>query len=193
MKYRFPKIKDASWNSYNRHQERYGVIKHLLGVNAIGAEIGVYKGGFGEFLLPHCKKLYLVDPWDRLKPYWGEAKPENSAALALKNIKKVYQEEINSDLVEVVSEFSVPFLEGKKVNTFNWIYLDASHLYDHTLTEIRASLRVLIAGGYLIGDDYDPDPSSNQHGVYRAVNQIVEEFNLRLILNKNRQWAIKVN
>lgn len=61
--YRFDKVKDASWNSFERQKQRYEVIRHLLGTESIGAEIGVYKGGFGEFLRLHCHKLYLVDPW----------------------------------------------------------------------------------------------------------------------------------
>ena len=103
--------------------------------NAIGAEIGVYKGGFGEFLLGH---------------------------------------------------------EGHAPDTFDWIYLDASHLYEHTLAEIRASLRVIKSGGMLTGDDYDPDPLSNQHGVFRAVNDITVEPGCSLILNRSRQWAFQV-
>lgn len=34
------------------------------------AEIGVYNGGFGEFLLPHCRMLYLVDSWYRHSGFW---------------------------------------------------------------------------------------------------------------------------
>ncbi len=192
INYRFPLIKDASWNSFNRHQERYNVIKHLLGNNSIGAEIGVYKGGFGEFLLGHCQMLYLVDPWHRLKPFWGEKIPENSAVRALINILQIYTSEIEAGQVQVVPDFSVPFLEGHAPGTFDWIYLDASHLYEHTLAEIRASVRVIKSGGMLIGDDYDPDPSSNQHGVFRAVNDITAELGRSLILNRSRQWAFQV-
>ena len=65
MVYRFPRWKDASWNSFERQRERYETIRPFLGQDLVGAEIGVYKGGFGEFLLGHCRKLYLVDPWYR--------------------------------------------------------------------------------------------------------------------------------
>jgi len=31
--YRFPRWKDASWNSFERQRERYDVIRPFLGVN----------------------------------------------------------------------------------------------------------------------------------------------------------------
>lgn len=192
MEYRFPKYKDASWNSYDRHMQRYQTIKHLLGENAIGAEIGVYKGGFGEFLRQHCKQLYLVDPWHRLKPYWGAATPENSSVRAFNNILQVYADEIERGTVQVVAEFSVPFLLSLPDAHLDWIYLDASHLYEDTAAELRASLRVVRKGGYIIGDDYDPDPSSKQHGVFLAVNEVVKKEGFVLCVNTGRQWAFQM-
>lgn len=43
--------------AFERQQTRYKVLWPFLGQNLVGAEIGVYKGGFGEFLLQHCAKL----------------------------------------------------------------------------------------------------------------------------------------
>jgi SAM-dependent methyltransferase len=196
MKYRFPEIKDASWNSLTRQKQRYEIIRPLLGKNAIGAEIGVYKGGFGEFLLEHCQTLYLVDSWHLSMPFWTwggrEKKPENSTVRALINILQVYTEEIEAGRIKVVPNFSVPFLKSHKPGTFDWIYLDASHQYESTLTEIREALNVIKPGGYMIGDDYDPDPNSQQYGVYRAVNQVLYEREGYLILDKSRQWAFQV-
>jgi hypothetical protein len=193
MQYRFPRYKDASWNSYDRQRERYTVIRQLLGQNTVGAEIGVYKGGFAEFLLPHCRRLYLVDPWYRLKPFWGERKPENSSVIALINILQVYSSEIEESRVVVIPDFSVNFLNGVKQREFDWIYLDASHSYKNTASEIEASVRVIRPGGYLMGDDYDPDPASNQHGVYLAVNEFIQARGIQLAVNSSRQWAFQVS
>jgi hypothetical protein len=192
MQYRFPHHKDASWNSYQRQNERYEIISSLLGSGAIGAEIGVYKGGFGEFLLPHCKKLYLVDPWYRLKPYWGVVEPQNSAVRAFIEILNVYQEEIESGRVQVILDFAVPFMQSLSPQVLDWIYLDASHSYQDTMQELEVAQSVVKPGGYIIGDDYDPDPASKQHGVYLAVNEVLARTGKVLALNKSRQWAFRI-
>lgn len=192
VKYRFPRNKDASWNSYDRQRERYSVIRHLLGENSVGAEIGVYKGGFGEFLLPHCRLLYLVDPWYRLKPYWGEKMTENSATRALIYILNTYVDEIDAGRVQVIVDFSISFLSSLKKGALDWIYLDASHRYEETIKEIEQAARAVRSGGYILGDDFDPDPASNQHGVYLAVTEWISSRSLKLEVNHSRQWGFKI-
>lgn len=194
IEYRFPKEKDASWNSYDRQLERFETIEHLLPPDSVGAEIGVYKGGFAEFLRTRTRLLYLIDPWYRLSPFWGDVKkPEMSAVAALINILTVYREEIEAGKILVIPDFGATFLRGLPENYFDWIYLDASHQYAHTFAEIEAAVRCIKSGGVLIGDDYDPDPASKQHGVYRAVNEFVaRNASYSMVLDKKRQWAITV-
>lgn len=191
--YRFPSEKDASWNSQKRQKERYLTVRHLLGAGSIGAELGVYKGGFGEFLLPHCRRLFLVDPWFRLKPYWVTADGTTSSSVdALIRILEVYRQEIDGGVVEVIVDFAEPWLLSLPANSLDWVYLDASHKYQSTRAEIVAACRAVKPGGYVLGDDYDEDPASNQHGVFLAVNSVLNERNQRLSLNSSRQWAMKV-
>lgn len=192
--YRFPKEKDASWNSYERQRERFLTIEHLLPEDSVGAEIGVYKGGFGEFLRTRTRLLYLVDPWYRLTPFWGSRSPEMSSVGALIEILAIYREEIEHGRIMVVPDFGASFMRSCPRNHFDWIYLDASHQYQQTCEEIEAALHCIKSGGVLIGDDYDPDPSSRQHGVYRAVNDFVARVGGNaLLLNRKRQWAMRVS
>jgi len=192
--YRFPKEKDASWNSYSRQLERFRIIKHLLAPGSVGAEIGVYKGGFAEFLKTRTKLLYLVDPWYRLTPFWGGERTSGmSSVSALINILSVYREEIESGQIMVVPDFGVSFLKECPRSYFDWIYLDASHKYDDTLAEIEAAARSIKSGGILVGDDYDKDPASKQYGVYRAVGEFLRRNrNCELVLDKGRQWAVSI-
>lgn len=193
--YRFPREKDASWNSYDRQLERFRIIEHLLAADSVGAEIGVYKGGFAEFLRTKARRLYLVDPWYRLTPFWGgERKPEMSAVSALINILSVYREEIESGRIMVVPDFGASFLKGCPKGHFDWVYLDASHKYEDTLAEIEAAARCIKSGGVLVGDDYDKDPASKQHGVHRAVGEFLRRnAKSELLLDKGRQWAVSIH
>lgn len=190
MQYRFPHWKDASWNSYERQLDRYNALRPFLGEKLVGAEIGVYKGGFGEFLLPHCSKLYLVDSWYRGGPFWNTGIDNDSRVDTVINILSVYKSDIEQGRVEVVVDYSRNFLQTISDAHFDFIYIDASHKYEETINELRLSHGKLKIDGYLFGDDYDPDPKSRQHGVFRAVNDFAEEANAELILNETRQWGL---
>lgn len=188
--YRFPRWKDASWNSFQRQAERYATFRQLLGRNLVGGEIGVYKGGFGEFLLGHCRKLYLVDPWFRAGGFWTSGIERDSRVQTVIDIMTAYKAEIETRQVEVVVDFAIPFLTSMPDGHFDFLYVDASHEYAATLAELRAACPKLKRGGFLFGDDYDPNPSSKQHGVFRAVNEFREETSARLVVNESRQWGL---
>ena len=190
IQYRFPRWKDASWNSFERQQARYNVIKPYLGTKQIGAEIGVYKGGFGEFLLQHSSKLYLVDPWYRHSAYWDTEIENDSRVDTVTNILTVYKKEIEQGIVEVVVDYSENFLGTVNDGYFDFIYIDSSHKYENTLSELRLAHRKIKRTGYIFGDDYDPNPKSHQHGVFRAVNEFIAEKNASMVLNEKRQWGL---
>jgi len=192
MRYRFPKEKDTPFSSYKRQKRRYEIIKPYLGQNSVGAEFGVYKGGFGEFLLPHCQKLYLVDPWYRAGPYWKTAGAVSSRVDAVRDILQVYKDDIHKGTVEVVVDFSYNFLSTIKTPTFDFIYVDSCHTYESTVRELSLSLPTIKPGGYLMGDDYDPDPASKQYGVYRAVQEFVSCNPVKLVLVSSRQWVVRL-
>jgi len=191
--YRFPRWKDATWNSFDRHKERYEIIRPYLGEDLVGAELGVYKGGFGEFLLPHCRKLYLVDPWYRLGGYWQSGLPLDSRVDTVINILTVYREQIHAGRIELIIDFAASFLATACNNTFDFIYLDGSHKYDQTKLELESAIGKMKRGGIILGDDYDPDPTSKQHGVFRAVNEFVAERGLHLAFSVGRQWGLFVS
>lgn len=190
IRYRFPHKKDASWNSFERQRARYEVLRDFLGADAVGAEIGVYKGGFGEFLLGHCRKLYLVDTWYRTGGFWNSRIEKDSRVASVINILSVYKAEIERGEVEVVIETSENFLRSMPDAHFDFLYLDTSHKYEATLREIETAAPKLKPGGRLFGDDYDPDPASRNHGVFRAVNEFVAASGARLVLNASRQWGL---
>lgn len=125
-------------------------------------------------------------------PFFGEVRSENSAVRSLMKILDVYANEIEAGRVIVVTDFSLQFLRGQHASKFDWIYLDASHRYEDTKIEIEESLRVIKRGGYLIGDDYDPNPESKQHGVFLAVNEVISRIGAKLILNNSRQFAFQI-
>lgn len=186
MEYRFPHDKGPKWSSYDRQKARYDTIKHLLGSHSVGAEIGVYKGGFGEFLRHHCSLLYLVDPWYRKGRYFsGEENSKESTLDVFLRIVEVYRNEIEAGTVMVVPEFSQPFLRGLKDDSLDWVYIDSSHTYKNTKREIELSLKRVKPGGYIIGDDWAKE------GVAQAVEEVLETLGVEMVLSSDNQWAFQ--
>ena len=74
----------------------------------------------------------------------------------------------------------------------DWAYLDASHDFQPTLRELKALGRAVKKDGYILGDDWEPNPDHHQHGVYRAVQKFVAETNWEIIAcGPARQWKLR--
>ena len=106
------------------------------------------------------------------------------------DILSVYKSEIERGIVEVIIDYSTNFLPSIGGKKLDFIYIDASHRYEDTLAELVLARATLRKGGLLFGDDFDPDPASKQHGVYRAVVQFAEDSGARMVVNQSRQWGL---
>ena len=55
-----------------RNEKRWNVLKPFMKPGDVGAELGVYKGGFIDYLLrSQPSKLFVVDLWYKLGPEWA--------------------------------------------------------------------------------------------------------------------------
>ena len=183
--YRFPK-RGSEYSttfahpamSMETHLLKYDIIKDYLGVNSIGAELGVYNGGFGEYLRMRCKKLYLVD---RMK--------HRDAAKWEKVIKTIYSEEINRGEIEFHRSEIEQFLLSMPNNYFDFLYYDADHSYRKTLYLGSLCYEKIKPGGRVIFDDYNFTAFPQ---VIDAINKISENVNNTVIpLDHNQAIIIK--
>jgi hypothetical protein len=92
----------------------------------------------------------------------------------------------------VIVDFGEKFLKSIPPSHLDWVYLDASHDYQNTLDELAAAITAVRNGGWILGDDYVPDPDSHQHGVFRAVNDTLDKMGGTLTLNQSRQFGFEV-
>lgn len=167
--YRFPKRGSKysttfAWHemSQETHRLKFDIIKPYLGYESVGAELGVFNGGFAEYLRTRCKKLYLVD-WMKHKKYDCDK---------WKNIiERIYDPEIQLGTIETHWVNIKDFLHNKPDNYFDFLYLDADHSYHGTQLLAHLSYKKLKPGGYLILDDYD---IINWPTVVDAINDMVK-------------------
>ncbi len=180
-------------SSPQRCARRFDVIKPFLRKGGIGAEIGVFKGAFVDyFLSSEPKKLYLVDPWFRLSAKWAWAQAGQSTVRALVDILTEFEPEISAGQIEPRVEFSRDFLHSFPNDHFDWIYIDSSHSYEGTLEELGVAIHAVKNDGFIIGDDFNPDPNSKHYGVCKAVEEFEAEGHLEILVRgENSQFVAR--
>jgi len=180
-----------------RIQKRIQFVAHVLPKKGIGAELGVYKGQFSPLLLKHTEatQLHLIDPWFLLTARWQWAGGNQSTVDALIKILRAFKKEIEKQRVFVHVGDDLKVLLTFPDRYFDWVYIDSSHSYEHTIKELQLLTSKVKHDGVIAGDDWQPELSHRHHGVYRAVNEFVESENYRIIYSnkENLQWAIKRN
>lgn len=86
----------------------------------------------------------------------------------------------NFELIEKPSETALPALLEDHEGTFDLIFLDGFHTFDHTMLDCFYATRLLRSGGILIIDDYDFAPVAkvvkyiSQYPCYRKKAKITD-------------------
>jgi predicted O-methyltransferase YrrM len=167
------------------------------------AEIGVFRGHHAIAMFNICgpTELVLIDPW--------KSPPPTDQPLDYK-WAKIGQLELEKLYVGVCTAFKahgnvkierVSSLEGAALypdGYFDWVYVDANHMYDPVMEDLRAWYPKVKKGGYLCGHDYSDAPRilAKGDGVFYAVNDFCKEHNLNIefvtSLVEDRCFAIRV-
>jgi len=168
----------------------------ILPKNCICAEVGTWKGEFSQKILNHLnpKKLYLIDPWKYEPSYncsWygggGEAKNQE----AMDDIYDSVIEKFASNYrVKILAMSSIETSKLFSNNYFDFVYIDACHLYEFILQDLKIWYPKIKLGGFLTGDDYNVPNSWWKDGITKAVNEFIEENKLKLS-TKNNQFLIR--
>ena len=175
-------------------EKRLRALKPYLTEHAVAAELGVLKGDFSEQILQSLKptRLHLVDPWYLQGLEWSWEKGDRSTIHALTGILKDFDKELTSGQVVLDIGYDQDVLAALPDAYLDWAYLDTTHEYAQTRTELQLLQRKVKASGVIAGDDWRPDPAHPHHGVYKAVQELVAEGGYEILYadSGNLQWAI---
>jgi len=172
----------------------------LIPTGEVGAELGVFKGEFSQQLLKACrpKKLYLIDAWWELYgkyyPDWGEY--TNFGKLKTRDAYELARVVSSRYKLETEVEFCIgddlKILSEMPDAHLDWVYVDSSHGYQHTVDELELLVKKVKPWGLITGHDWRPDPEHEHHGVFRAVNEFCEREDWEITaLDSYGQWCIK--
>jgi hypothetical protein len=173
-------LRAAEIGGNHRISQRASILK-FIPKDSVGAEIGVFTGLFSEFILRNTqlRKLHLVDPWWRaygeLFPDWGIYTADGRLSTQIAKQAAATRAAVFGGSCEVRFhvQFSTDWLAEQPDGLLDWVYLDSTHTYEGTMAEITLLRRKVRAGGFILGDDWYPDPAQVHHGVYRAVNRLL--------------------
>jgi len=158
----------------------------------IGAEFGVFRGHFSEVIASKLcpKRLFLVDPWTTAgKKYnWGDIAYTNfnqlTSSQALRDTQRRMKPFQHSSAVHFVEqtleEFCTNFLSCHS-ELLDFAYLDTSHTYEDTISQLSMIDTVIKKKGVILGDDWHPDVSNKHHGVFRAVNDFIRMNSYQIV------------
>ena len=172
---------------------RAKLFKEVIPKGGVGVEVGVYKGTLSRFILEANRpsRLHLVDPWWKWKAHWHWAIGDASTVRSFGALVLALEEDIASGRVELHIGSSLDVLEAFDDDYLDWAYVDSTHAYEQTKSELALLKRKVKATGIIAGDDWHEDPQNKHHGVYKAVQEfLVDEPSYHLIFQEHVQWAI---
>jgi hypothetical protein len=179
-----------------RDERRLAVLKRYVPSNAIGAEIGVHKGRFTRELLDGLSpaQLHAIDPWYLLGAEWTWDSGDPSTSNALAAIIRRCADELVSRRLVLHVGFDLEVMKGLADGSFDWVYLDSSHQYQHTVAELDLLCSKVKPGGFITGDDWQSAVTHKHHGVCRAVREFVEarRFELLYASDEDDQWVARL-
>jgi hypothetical protein len=140
--------------------------------NPLGAEIGVYQGNLSRLLLENIPDLtlYMIDSWadDTYKDnpklheiYDLQYQQNYEKALAVSNNYENRSQIIIASSLKTANTFYP--------DMFDFVFIDASHLYLDVKLDINLWLPKVKKGGYICGHDYGNEAWP---GVKQAVDEI---------------------
>jgi hypothetical protein len=192
---RFDTVQDVYEGHKNR--ARRAILQSLLPKRGIGAELGVHKGHLTPHLIEwsDATKVYAVDPWYLLGPTWEWAAGEKSTVGGLVRTLRRSEKYLQNGRCEVVIADDCEWLAALPDAFLDWVYLDSSHMYEHTVRELALLEAKVKPDGIVAGDDWQSDPSHRHHGVTKAVRESVAEGRFEVIFTDDttHQWAARVS
>lgn len=150
-----------------------------------GAELGVLKGDYTSWLAANFlpRELHLVDKWEEstADPQWKDYESQ---------VREKFSRGIEDGWVHVYRSDSIEWLKSREEASLDWIYIDTSHDYDTTKTEILFANQVVRPGGGIImlHDFVVCRNSYWRSGVVRAALQAVYWHNLKPIAITNEDY-----
>lgn len=132
---------------------------------SVGAEIGVYKGGFTKKFLDVGHKMYGIDPWaaygeysgkfhEVSKRHWPASKLQERQNFLYGHTKRYLKEYIDSGKCNLIRKTSMDAVKDFSDGTLDFVYIDGHHGLKYIVEDIWEWSKKVRRGGIISGHDY---------------------------------------
>lgn len=175
-----------------RTRWEFPLVLNALGLKNEGAEIGVMRGNFSDYILRTWKgrKLYSVDPY-RSFPDSGYVDCQHFDDATYEEIFQATSERLSkhgtrSEMVRRASpEAATDFADEQ----LDFVYIDAQHHYEAVREDLAAWWPKVKSGGILGGHDYlDAVNGAGVFGVKSAVTEFTAKLGLSPVISQEAEW-----
>jgi hypothetical protein len=172
------------------------LVIEMLPKQAVGAEVGVFRGTFSEELLriADVSVLHLVDPWlNRSEP---EYKGAMYAAGTRHDMARIYEEVVDkfrnlSNRVRIHRMTSLDFASQIPDDSLDFVYVDGDHRYDAVRADLEAFWPKVKTRGLVCLDDYALMQAWWGDGVVRATNEFIGAHRVMILLVLDNQIVLR--
>lgn len=188
-----------SWFAKGESAARKNVLS-MLPKDAVGVEIGVWKGDFSAQILRYGKPraLHLVDPWltseaaDRTDQAWYGAGQITQEAMDTiqQSVVDRFAGETAAGRVVIHRSDSRQALGNMDADSVDYVYVDGDHSYDGVTTDLAEAFRVTRIDGFLCCDDYLLG-AWWKDGVVRAVHELLVAKPVTIHYKSNTQVVLR--
>ncbi len=179
-----------------RDQVRERLLKHL-GSDNIGAEIGVWRGGFTDEILRvvNPKELYLIDPWIYQPEFINTAFGKSKNKEVMPDYYELVRDKFKDDeRIKIMRMTSDDAWEKFDDHYLDWVYLDGNHNSPFIDRDIENALRKVKLNGCISGDDFHWKAAPDVYPVKMAVNKVVERLGDQVHFKTiGSQFLLKLN
>ena len=118
-----------------------------------GAEIGVKKGDFSDFMFQNIPELELicVDPW-------GRVRDDTRTKIVGNKDAEIYYQEVKKRFFSyncnIIRDVSLEAVRNVEWESLDFVHIDGSHEFDHVMVDIIEWSRRVKFGGIVSGHDY---------------------------------------
>jgi hypothetical protein len=157
---------------------REDMIAELVPPGTVGAEIGVYRGGFSrELIARKPSKLFLIDAWEPYKAYELDSLCHTNQEDNMEATKNTMAASISAGTCEVIKGYSSMVAKGWPT-PLDWLFLDSNHAYEFVLEDLIAWSSHIKPGGILMCHDFTERPAAMEmkFGVVPAVEEFCAKF-----------------